>query len=98
MVLFPELTQYNCSVSKSMDRPGDRQGEGGRNIMDVSQIAIYSLYIVHYFFPLEPLTHWAFLIGEEDTAVAAVCVCHADVVSICPVQLPGTQNINTSCY
>ncbi len=34
------------------------------------------------------LTDRAFLVGEEDTAVAAVCVGHVDGVSISPVEFP----------
>lgn len=49
MVLFPELTQYSCSVSKSMDRPGDR-GE-----MEKEAITMIPdgklLPIVYYFYP-----------------------------------------------
>ena len=35
-----------------------------------------------------PLTDRALLVGEEDAAVVAVCVGHADVVPICPVEFP----------
>lgn len=34
------------------------------------------------------LTDGALLVGEQDAAVASVCVGHADVVPICPVELP----------
>lgn len=34
------------------------------------------------------LTHRAFLVGEEDAAVAAVCVGHVDAVPVCPVEFP----------
>lgn len=33
-----------------------------------------------------PLTNGAFLVGEEDAAIAAICVSHADGVSVCPVE------------
>lgn len=35
------------------------------------------------------LTYGAFLVGEEDAAVAAVGVGHADVVPVCPVEFPA---------
>lgn len=35
------------------------------------------------------LTHWALLVGEKDATVAAVCVGHADVVPICPIEFPA---------
>lgn len=35
-----------------------------------------------------PLTDWALLVGEEDTAVAAICVGYANVVPIGPVEFP----------
>lgn len=34
------------------------------------------------------LTDWAFLVSKKDTTVAAVCIGHADVVPICPVEFP----------
>lgn len=33
-----------------------------------------------------PLTNGAFLVGEEDAAIAAICVSHVDGVSVCPVE------------
>lgn len=37
---------------------------------------------------LQSLTHWAFLVGEEDTAIAAVCVGDVDGVAVSPVEFP----------
>lgn len=46
------------------------------------------------------LTDRAFLAGEEDTAVAAVCVGYADVVPICPVEFSerGRQRENFDLF
>ena len=38
-----------------------------------------------------PLTHRSLLIGEERCAVSAIHVGHAYVVSIRPVQFPGSR-------
>lgn len=83
MVLFPELIQYSSSVSKSMERPKKTQGSfldvtpcpGARGCCNTQK-------------PSFPLTNGAFLVGEQDAAIAAVCVGHVNGVAIGPVKFP----------
>lgn len=41
---------------------------------------------------LHHLTHWSFLVGEKQGAVITIHVSHADVVTICPIKLPGEES------
>lgn len=82
IVLFPELIQYKYSVSKSMERPGRHRKSWCVMACPVSSLCCHTKR------SSKSLTDGAFLAGEEDTSVAAVCVGYADVVPICPVEFP----------
>lgn len=43
----------------------------------------------------QPLTDGAFLVGEEDAAVAAVCVGDVDGVAVSPVEFPEVDGQGT---
>lgn len=85
MVLFPELIQYSCSVSKSMERPGKHRFF---HVMTCPVTWVCCLSRSHTKRDSTSLTHRAFLVGEEDAAVAAICVGHVDGVPICPIEFP----------
>lgn len=86
MVLFPELIQYSSSVSKSMERPKKTQG----SFLDVTPChttrGCCSTQKSSF-----PLTNGAFLVGEQDAAIAAVCVGHVNGVTIGPVKFPEAR-------
>lgn len=44
---------------------------------------------------LQSLTHWALLVGEEDAAIAAVCVGDVDGVAVRPVEFPEEDRQGT---
>lgn len=84
MVLFPELIQYSSSVSKSMERP-KKKPHG--SFLDVTPCPTTRGCCNTQQSSL-PLTNGAFLVGEQDAAIAAVCVGHVNGVTIGPVKFP----------
>lgn len=87
MVLFPELIQYSCSVSKSMERPGKHRFWCWR-VTTCPASRVCCLWRSHTKRYSTSLTDRAFLVGEEDAAIAAVRVGHVDGVPVGPVEFP----------
>ena len=95
MVLFPELIQYSCSFSKSIERPVWGDNYTSNSYTDPLSLCLppvdFSLILQSGSWRTEGkrmLTYWSLLISEKCGAVATIHVGHADVVPISPVKFP----------